>query len=97
MPRLRCCRVTPDHQGLCPAEARASGSLARAEAAGYRRYVDFVSRLYRLQVREFIDRNIDSPLKLMTPALARLVAMGGFRRLAPIHYSYHKTKLFVQR
>jgi phytoene desaturase len=53
------------------------------EAAGFRRYVDFVSTLYRFQMRDFIDRNIDSPLDLLTPNLARLVAVGGFRRLAP--------------
>jgi phytoene desaturase len=54
-----------------------------AEAAGYRRYVDFVSRLYRYEMRDFIDRTIDSPLDLLTPNLARLVAAGGLRRLAP--------------
>jgi phytoene desaturase len=53
------------------------------EAAGYRRYVDFVSQLYRYEMRDFIDRNIDSPLDLLTENLARLVAIGGFRRLAP--------------
>ncbi|MGN6600383.1 MAG: phytoene desaturase family protein [Actinomycetes bacterium] len=53
------------------------------EAAGYRRYVDFVSQLYRHEMRDFIDRNIDSPLDLLTPSLARLAAIGGFRRLAP--------------
>lgn len=53
------------------------------EAAGYRRYVDFVSALYRYEMRDFIDRNIDSPFDLVTPDLARLVAIGGFRRLAP--------------
>ncbi len=53
------------------------------EAAGYRRYVAFVSRLYQLEMRDFIDRNIDSPLALLRPNLARLVAIGGFRRLAP--------------
>ncbi len=53
------------------------------EAAGYRRYVDFVSELYRLEMRDFIDRNIDSPFDLLTPNLARLAALGGFRRLAP--------------
>lgn len=53
------------------------------EAAGYRRYVDFVTRLYRYEIRDFIDRNIDTPLDLLTPNLARLVAAGGFRRLAP--------------
>jgi phytoene desaturase len=54
-----------------------------ADAAGYRRYVEFVSRLYALEMRGFIDRNIDSPFGLLTPDLARLAALGGFRRLAP--------------
>ncbi|HWH30021.1 MAG TPA: phytoene desaturase family protein, partial [Mycobacteriales bacterium] len=53
------------------------------EAQGYRRYVDFVSQLYRYEMKDFIDRNIDSPLDLVTPDLARLAALGGFRRLAP--------------
>jgi phytoene desaturase len=53
------------------------------EAAGFRRYVDFISTLYRLQMQKFIDRNIDSPLDLLSADLARLVAVGGFRRLAP--------------
>jgi phytoene desaturase len=53
------------------------------EAAGYRRYVDFVTELYRLEMSDFIDRNIDSPLDLLTPNLARLAAIGGFRRLHP--------------
>ncbi len=53
------------------------------EADGYRRFVTFVSELYRLEMRDFIDRNIDSPLSLVRPSLARLAAIGGFRRLAP--------------
>jgi phytoene desaturase len=53
------------------------------EASGYLRYVDFVSKLYRYEMKDFIDRNIDSPFDLVTPDLARLVALGGFRRLAP--------------
>jgi len=54
-----------------------------AEAAGYRSYVEFVSALYTFEMHDFIDRNIDSPLDLLTPNLARLAALGGFRRLAP--------------
>ena len=54
-----------------------------AEAAGYRRFVEFVSALYRVEMRHFIDRNLDSPLSLLRPSLARLAALGGFRRLAP--------------
>jgi phytoene desaturase len=53
------------------------------EAAGYLRFVEFVSELYRLEIRNFIDRNLDSPLDLLRPSLARLVALGGMRRLAP--------------
>jgi phytoene desaturase len=53
-----------------------------AEAAGYRRFVDYVSALYRAEMRSFIDRNIDSPLRLLGPDLARLVALRGFGRLS---------------
>ena len=53
------------------------------EAAGYARYVDFVTKLYKYEMNDFIDRNIDNPLNLLTPNLAKLVALGGFRRLAP--------------
>ena len=60
------------------------------EAAGYLRYVDFVSALYRYEMKDFIDRNIDSPLTLLTPNLARLAAIGGFRRLAPKVEQYLK-------
>jgi phytoene desaturase len=52
-------------------------------ADGYRGFVDWVSTLYRVQMRDFIDRNVDSPLDLLTPNLARLVAARGFGRLAP--------------
>jgi phytoene desaturase len=55
-----------------------------AEAAGYRRFVAFVTRLYQLEMAGFIDRNLDGPLALATPDLARLVALGGFRRLQTV-------------
>lgn len=54
-----------------------------AEAQGYRRYVDFVSALYQHEMADFIDRNIDSPLDLLTPSLARLARLGAFRRMTP--------------
>ena len=57
--------------------------ISPAEAAGYRRYVDFVSQLYRYEMRDFIDTNIDTPLDLLTENLAKLVAIGGFRKLTP--------------
>ena len=58
-------------------------SISPAEAVGYGKYVDFVTKLYKYEMNDFIDRNIDSPLNLLTPNLARLIALGGFRRLAP--------------
>ena len=60
------------------------------EADGYRRYVDFVTELYKYEMKDFIDRNIDSPLDLLTTNLARLAAIGGFRRLAPKVEEYLK-------
>lgn len=60
------------------------------EAAGYRKYVEFVSKLYQYEMKDFIDRNIDSPFDLLTPDLAKLVAIGGFRKLAPKVREYLK-------
>jgi phytoene desaturase len=51
------------------------------DAAGYQRFADYARRLYELERRDFIDRNLDGPLDLLRPSLARLVALGGFRRL----------------
>ncbi len=64
--------------------------ISPAEAAGYRRYVDFVSKLYRYEMTDFIDTNIDSPLDLVTENLAKLVAIGGFRKLTPKVRQYLK-------
>ena len=61
-----------------------------AEAAGYRRFVGFVSALYRAELRAFIDRNLDSPFGLLGPNLARLAALRGFGRLAPAVHRHLK-------
>jgi phytoene desaturase len=52
------------------------------EAAALLRYLDDLAELYRLQLRTFIDRNLDSPLDLLGPELLQLVRRGGFRRLS---------------
>ena len=57
--------------------------VGEKEAVGYKKYVDFVTKLYKYEMNDFIDRNIDSPLNLLTPNLAKLIAIGGFRKLAP--------------
>jgi phytoene desaturase len=57
--------------------------ISTSEAIGYGKYVDFVTKLYKYEMNDFIDRNIDSPLNLLTPNLAKLVGLGAFRHLAP--------------
>ncbi len=57
--------------------------ISASEAIGYGKYVDFVTKLYKYEMNDFIDRNIDSPLNLLTPNLAKLVGLGAFRHLAP--------------
>ena len=56
---------------------RLSGS---AEAEGYLRLRAWLTELYRTEFDGFIGANFDSPLSLVTPQLARLAALGGFRR-----------------
>jgi phytoene desaturase len=76
------------HASVDAMAAEVAALCGPREADGYRRYVEFVSRLYRLEMRDFIDRNVDSPLGLVRPSLARLAVLGGFRRLAPKVASY---------
>lgn len=51
----------------------------RQQAAGYRRLREWLTRLYRIEIDGFIGANFNSPLSLLTPQLARLAAIGGFR------------------
>ncbi|MFE7646653.1 phytoene desaturase [Streptomyces phaeoluteigriseus] len=62
-------------------EAEVRRFAGPAEAAGYRELRDWLERLYRAQMRRFIDTNFDSPFQLLHPDLARLAALGGFGRL----------------
>lgn len=50
------------------------------QAQGYLRLRDWLARLYEVEFDGFIASNFDSPLSLLTPQLARLTALGGFRR-----------------
>jgi phytoene desaturase len=51
------------------------------EALRYLRLREWLTRLYRAEYDHFIAANTDSPLSLLTPRLARLVALGGFDSL----------------
>lgn len=52
----------------------------RDEADGYLKMRRWLTRLYQVEFDGFIGSNFDSPLSLVTPQLARLVSIGGFRR-----------------
>ncbi|MFF0105228.1 phytoene desaturase family protein [Streptomyces hirsutus] len=62
-------------------EAEVRRFAGPAEAAGYRGLREWLERLYRAQMRRFIDTNFDSPFQLLHPDLARLAGLGGFGRL----------------
>nr|WTB05764.1 phytoene desaturase [Streptomyces antimycoticus] len=69
------------HTGADAMAAEVERFAGPAEAAGYRRLRDWLERVYRAQMRRFIDVNFDSPLGLLNADLARLAALGGFGRL----------------
>ncbi|MCW1959861.1 MAG: phytoene desaturase family protein [Mycobacterium sp.] len=49
------------------------------QAAGYQRLRGWLTELYTLEIDGFIGSNFNSPISLLTPQLARLAAIGGFR------------------
>jgi phytoene desaturase len=65
-------------------EAEIERFAGPAEAQGYVRLRKWLTRLYELEFDGFIGANFDSPLSLLTPGLARLAAIGGFRRWEPM-------------
>ena len=60
--------------------AQTCGSV---DAAAFDEFVDWLRRLYLIEMPNFIDRNYDSPLGLMSSprAVAQLVRLGAFGRL----------------
>jgi phytoene desaturase len=50
------------------------------DAAGYAALRDWLEKLYRTEFAGFIAANFDSPLSMLTPQLARLAGLGGFRK-----------------
>jgi phytoene desaturase len=69
--------VHSDRDAMAAEIARFSGPR---EADGYVQLRNWLTRLYRVEFDGFIAANFDSPLSLLTPQLARLAAIGGFRR-----------------
>jgi phytoene desaturase len=69
--------VHTDADAMTAEVARFAGAR---QAEGYRQLRAWLTRLYQVQFDGFIAANFDSPLALLTPQLARLAAIGGFRR-----------------
>lgn len=69
--------VHSDADRMADAIAEFAGA---GQAAGYRRLRQWLTRLYRTEFDGFIGANFDSPLSLVTPQLAQLTAIGGFRK-----------------
>ena len=70
--------VIADPERMAEEVSRVCG---RPEAEGYRRFVHYAQNLWRLERRDFIERNLDGPRDLLTMGLLRLFAAGGFRRM----------------
>lgn len=61
-------------------------TCGRADAEHFGEFALWLRRLYQVELPHFIDTNFDSPLDLLASpmAAARLVRLGGFRRLGPV-------------
>jgi phytoene desaturase len=70
--------VIADPPRMAAEVARVCGS---GEAERYLRFAAHIRRLWTLERRDFVERNLDSPRDLLTGNLLRLVAAGGFGRL----------------
>ena len=68
------------HSGREAMAAEVERFAGREQADGYLRLRNWLTRLYNVEFDGFIAANFDSPLSLLTPQLARLTAIGGFRR-----------------
>ena len=68
------------HSGRDDMAAEIERFAGRSQADGYLRLRDWLTRLYEVEFDGFIAANFDSPLALLTPQLARLAGIGGFRR-----------------
>lgn len=70
------------HEAMREEISRTCGSV---DAAAFDEFVPWLRRLYRAEMPNFIDKNFDSPLGLLSApgAAATLVALGGFGRLGP--------------
>lgn len=72
-------------QGIAVMRAEIARTSGSGDAAAFVDFVDWLRRLYRVEVPNFIDTNYNSPLDLLRSprAAAELLRLGGFGRLGP--------------
>jgi phytoene desaturase len=68
------------HSDAAAMASAIEGFAGQRQADGYLELRRWLTRLYQVEFDGFIAANFDSPLALLTPQLARLAAIGGFRR-----------------
>jgi phytoene desaturase len=68
------------HSGRDAMAAEIERFAGGEQAHGYLQLRNWLTRLYEVEFDGFIAANFDSPLSLLTPQLARLASIGGFRR-----------------
>lgn len=68
------------HSDAATMAAEIERFAGRGEADGYLAMRKWLTTLYNVEFDGFIGSNFDSPLSLVTPQLARLISIGGFRR-----------------
>ena len=76
-------RVRADHDDMRAEIDEASGP---SDARAFDEFVDWLRELYDAEMSRFIERNFRTALDLLSSprAAARLVRLGGFRRLGPV-------------
>lgn len=74
--------VRSGHAAMRAEIERSSGT---SDAEGFDDFVAWLGELYEVEMGNFIDRNFDTPLDLVTRPLAaaKLLRLGGFGRLGP--------------
>ena len=84
--------------GHAALRAEIAAACGPGEALGFDRFVAWLRELYQVELDPFIDRNYDSVLGLLgSPgAAARLLRLGGLRRLGPSVRSFFRDERLVR-
>ena len=60
------------------------------DVEGYHRFVQYLTKMYELEMPTFIDANLDGVAGLIGAPAVKLLTMGGLRKLAPVVGSFLK-------